>query len=376
MIQNDLEVQCLRGREAPYAVFDDEELFLLVAPTGEKYWYRRVVKDEREMDLPIGRYPDISLEKARMVIESLRERQRGPVIFSDVAQEWLEMRYAPVCTPRTIENMRYTLRRYVLPEFGGRDISSITSEEVLDLIRGVQILHCVSAGHRARNCISQIFRYAVASGYCDANPARGVEDAIVPLKKRGHYIVLKSDDELRKLFSDIGDCPSVLVRYGLMLLAYTFVRASELALAEWAEIDFDRGLWRIPQEHMKMKRSEHLVPLARQVADMLRELREAGRHPRYLFPSLQCDKPISRMTYAKVLRDIGYGRGKMTPHGFRIVASTHLNEMGWPPDVIERQLAHIGDGRVRAAYNHADYLPQRCEMMQAWADYLDGLRKK
>jgi integrase len=166
---------------------------------------------------------------------------------------------------------------------------------------------------------------------------------------------------------------SFIVRCALRLSALTFVRPGELRKAEWSEFDLEEGIWRIGAERMKMRR-EHLVPLSKQAVDVLREIEPLTGSGRYVFPGARSTgRPMSENTIVAALRYMGYGRGQMTAHGFRTLASTLLNEMGWPADAIERQLAHSERDEVRAAYNRAEYLTERRRMMQAWADYLDGL---
>jgi integrase len=159
----------------------------------------------------------------------------------------------------------------------------------------------------------------------------------------------------------------------LRLLALTFVRTGELIGATWTEIDREAALWVIPAARMKA-RAEHLVPLSRQAMAILDELAELCRGSRFVFPGRNRDKPISNNTMLFALYRLGY-KGKMTGHGFRAVASTILNEQGWRPDVIERQLAHTERNEVRGAYNRAEYLPERVKLMQAWADYVDAIEQ-
>jgi integrase len=166
-----------------------------------------------------------------------------------------------------------------------------------------------------------------------------------------------------------------IVKLALKMAPYVFVRPGELRHAEWSEIDLKEATWKIPAEKMKMKKV-HIVPLATQVVDILNELQDITGHGRYIFPGMRSNKePIADMTLLAALRRLGYTKDQMTIHGFRSIASTLLNEQGYNRDWIERQLAHSEQG-VRAAYNYADYLPERRKMMQEWADYLDSLKQK
>ena len=170
----------------------------------------------------------------------------------------------------------------------------------------------------------------------------------------------------------IKNYPYEIMRYALLFSAFTFCRPGEIRHAEWSEIDFENKEWRIPASKMKMKRT-HIVPLAQQVIELLKNLKELTGGDKYLFPSARGDgHPMSENTIRVAIRSMGYSNEEMTAHGFRAMASTRLNEMGWRPDVIERQLAHVPSNAVRAAYNHAEYLDERRNMMQFWADYLEG----
>ena len=166
-----------------------------------------------------------------------------------------------------------------------------------------------------------------------------------------------------------------MVKCGLQLLALAFLRPGEVRLGKWTEIDFIEKLWCIPPERMKMRR-EHLVPLSRQACELLQNLRELTGHGELMFPGLRPPKtPISDATFIAALRRMGYAKDEMCAHGFRSMASTILNEQGYPADAIEKQLAHNPRNKIRGIYNRAEYMPERRKIMQDWADYLDQLRK-
>ncbi|MDR1038759.1 MAG: site-specific integrase [Deltaproteobacteria bacterium] len=221
--------------------------------------------------------------------------------------------------------------------------------------------------------MSQILRYAVATGKAERDVTRDLTGALKP-RTVTHRATIIDADQIRRLLVAIR-CygGTVQVSYALRILPYVFVRPGELRHAEWSEFDVDGSTWRIPAGKMKM-RSPHLVPLASQVKTLLEELRAHTGKGRYLFPSPRTnDRPISDMAINAALRFMGFGKGEICGHGFRAMASTLLNEKGYGPDWIERQLAHCPRSGVRAAYNHAEYLPERRKMMQDWADWLDSL---
>ena len=350
-------------------------LSITVMPSGEKYWYVRTWDHGKETKRALGRYPDISLKEARALRHTAELRKDTPVVFADIAKEWFTTHYSVVNRPSTVLVTQNRMNKYVLPVFGGRDIKSITPRDVLLHVRSIQE-KAPNQGARVRTLLSQIFRYAIAAGLVDWDPADQVRGALLPLPPEQHRATVTDVASAAALLRAINEYEgNQIVRLGLLLLAYTFVRPTEMRCAEWSEINFNSALWTIPAERMKMKR-EHVVPLSTQVVALFHQLRKLSSHPLYCF-ALPCkDKPISKTTFSVTMCRLGYGVGKGTPHSFRGLASTLLNENGFPPDVIERQLAHVERNAVRGAYNQAEYLPERQKMMQWWADYLDELTKK
>jgi integrase len=222
--------------------------------------------------------------------------------------------------------------------------------------------------------LSRVFRYAVATGRAERDPAADLRGAIASVRTRNFAAVIdpKSVGALLRAIENYQGQPSVI--YALKLAPLVFVRPGELRGAEWSEIDLAAAEWRIPASRMKMD-ERHIVPLPRQAVALLRELKTHTGNGRLLFPGLRSrEREISENTLNAALRRMGYGKDDMTGHGFRTVASTLLNELGWHPDLIELQLAHKPRDRVRAAYNRAERLEERRQMMQTWADYLDRLK--
>ena len=368
----ELKIKNLKPREKRYLVSDGQGLSITVMPSGEKYWYVRTWDHGKETKRVLGRYPDIGLKEARALRHTAEMRKDTPVIFSDIAEEWFKTRYATMNRPSTVRDTRGRLDKYILPAFGGRDAKNITPRDILLHVRSIQE-KAPNQGARVRTLLSQIFRYAIAAGLVDWDPAAQVRGALPPLPPEQHRATVTDAASAAALLRTIDEYKgNQIVRLGLLLLAYTFVRPSEMRCAEWSEIDFNSMLWAIPAERMKMKR-EHVVPLSTQAVVLFHQLRRLSSHPVYCFALPSNDKPISKTTFSVTMCRLGYGVGKATPHSFRGMASTLLNENGFPPDVIERQLAHVEKNAVRAAYNHAEYLPERRKMMQWWADYLERL---
>jgi integrase len=221
-----------------------------------------------------------------------------------------------------------------------------------------------------------VFRYSIATGRANRDPSADLRDALKPVRSR-HRAAITHPDQVGALLNAIDAFDGTfVVRSALQLGPLVFVRPGELRMAEWSEINLETAEWRIPAERMKM-REAHIVPLSKQALTVLRELQPLTGHSRYVFPSIRTiTRPMSDGTINAALRRLGYDSDQHVGHGFRAMASTLLNEMGWQPDVIERQLAHVPRNKVRAAYNRAQHLTERRKMMQAWADFLDRLRRK
>jgi integrase len=289
-----------------------------------------------------------------------------------IAREWYAKRLHTWATGHAKTIIR-RLERDVFPWLGGRPVAEVTPPELLTVLRRVESRGALETAHRIHQVCGLVFRYAVATGRAVSDPCRDLRGALPPANPNHHSAITDSKavgDLLRAIEGYKGTLPT---KCALRLAPLLFVRPGELRHAEWAEIDLDAAEWRIPAEKMKLRRP-HIVPLPRQAVAILRELAPLTGLGRYVFPGVRSAKrPMSANTVNAALRRLGYDKETMTGHGFRAMASTILNEQGWNRDVIERQLAHAERSKVRAAYNHAEYLGERRQMMQSWADYLDGL---
>src|SRR6185312_12333155 len=276
--------------------------------------------------------------------------------------------------PITMTKARWILGSFVYPRLGSRPVSEITAPEVLAVLRPIESRGMNETAHRALQRCGQIFRYAIATGRATRDITSDLRGALAPVVVENRAAItepMQIGALLRAIDDYIGHPTTLLA---LRLSPLVFLRPSELRAAEWSEIDLQAGEWRVPAARMKM-RERHIVPLASQAAMILRDLRSVTGKGRYLFPSLRTsDRPMSVNTVNAALRRLGYARDEMTGHGFRAMACTCLNELGWHPDLIELQMAHAERNKVRAAYNRAERLAKRRKMMQAWADYLDRLR--
>jgi integrase len=262
----------------------------------------------------------------------------------------------------------------MFPWIGARPIAKLTAVDILTCLRRIEAGSKLETAHRALQNCSRVFRYAIATARAVHDPAANLRGALPP-SKEGHHAAIVDPKEFGALLRAIDAYNgSTVVRYALQLAPLLFVRSGELRSAEWSEIDFVKGEWHIPAAKMKM-RGKHIVPLARQALALFENLRPLNAGGKFVFPSPRsARRPLSDNALLAALRRMGYAQGTVTVHGFRSTATTFLNELGKNSDWIERQLAHGERDNVRAAYNYADYLPQRKAMMQEWADHLDRLR--
>jgi len=262
----------------------------------------------------------------------------------------------------------------LFPWLGSQPISSISAAQLLATLRRIEARGRHETAHRAKQRAGQIFRYAIATGRAEFDPSSGLRGALHPVVSTKLAAITDPAKVGGLLRSIDGYAGQFATCCALKLAPMLFVRPGELRQAEWDEIDLDSAEWRIPASKMKM-RDEHVVPLPDQAVAILRELHQLTGWGRYVFPGVRStNRPMSENAITAALRTMGYDRHTMTAHGFRALACTRLNEMGWAPDVIERQLAHVERNKVRNVYNRAQYMGERRRMMQAWADHLDQLR--
>jgi integrase len=390
----DTRVRNVKPQAKAYKLSDGGGMYLLVTPDRGRYWRLDYRFAGKRRTLALGVYPIMTLSGARTGRDEARRlltqdidpnaakkaRKRATKVASEntfeaIAREWianqrhrLAARYCALLLAR--------LEVDVFPHIGSRPIAEIDAPELLDVLRRVEKRGVIETARRLRQICGQVFRYAIASSRAKHDPSADLRGALKsPGRPRGHKAMPLDEVPtfLKALETYDGDQRT---RLALRLMVLTFARTTELRAARWSEIENIGGngpLWRIPAERMKMKR-EHIVPLAPQAVAVLRELRElpgSGASP-FLFPSPSRDRHMSNNTMLYALYRMGY-HSRATVHGFRSMASTALNEMGFRPDVIERQLAHQEQNAVRAAYNRAEYLNERRAMMKRWADHLDTI---
>ncbi len=382
----DAKIKAAKTRQKPYKLSDSRGLYLLVHPSGGRWWrlkYRYVGKEKK---LSLGVYPDVGLKLARERREESRrvlragidpsaERQAKRAVtettFRALATEWLARQKL---APATHEKATWQFDQQLFPELGDRPIREIAAPDILAVLRKIEARGKIETAHRAKQRAGQVFRYAIATGRADRDPTGDLRGALTPLKPQNRAAVTQPAKvgELMRALQGYSGHP--VTHAALRIAPYVFVRPGELRGAEWSEIDLHAAEWRIRADRMKM-REAHIVPLSTQAVAVLRELQSLTGRGTYVFPSLRTPKRcMSENAITAALRRMGYSGTEMTAHGFRAMASTLLNEQGFAPDVIELQLAHKERNKVRAAYNRAQRLEERRKMMQAWADYLDGLK--
>jgi len=393
MALTDVTVRNAKAAAKPYKLADSLGLYLYVQPSGSKLWRRNYRFEGKQKTLALGQYPAVSLAKARERVqdasrrladgidpghEKRQERDRKAALVGDtfeaVAREWLA-KYSSRWTDDHRAKIEHRLVRDVFPWIGTRPARVITAPELLAVLRRIESRGAVETAHRAHQNCGQVFRYAVATGRAERDPAADLRGVLPPVKQTHHVALLRPDEIGHLLRAIQGYEGTLAVRCALQLAPFVFVRPGELRQAEWDEINLEAREWRIPAAKMKM-REVHIVPLSEQAVDILQEVQPLTGSGRYVFPSNRGrGRPMSENTINASLRKLGYTKDQMTGHGFRSIASTLLNEQGYNRDAIERQLAHGERDKVRAAYNAAQHLPERRKMMQAWADYLDALRR-
>ncbi|MEW6439662.1 MAG: integrase arm-type DNA-binding domain-containing protein [bacterium] len=391
MALSDATIKNAKPREKPYKLADERGMYLEVAPSGGKWWRLKYRFDGKEKLISLGVYPDVGLKKARARRDEARKllaagadpsaarkaekaakAAAGANSFEAVAREWFE-KFSPTwADPDTVIRR---LELHAFPWIGARPVREVTPPELLSVLRRIEALGVLETAHRTAQLCGQVFRYAVRTGRAERDPSADLKGALSPVRKK-HLASITDPKAIGGLLRAIDSYQgSLITRCALKLAPLTFVRPGELRKAEWGEVNLEAGEWRIPAGRMKA-RALHIVPLSTQAVEVLKQLHPLTGRGRYLFPSARTDsRPMSDNAILAALRRMGFEKEEMTGHGFRSMASTILNEQGWHKDAIERQLAHAERNPVRAAYNYAEYLPERRKMMQAWADYLDGLKQ-
>jgi integrase len=385
----DIACKNAKPRLKLYKLADSAGLCLRVTPAGGKYWVMRYRFDGKEKDLSLGVYPTVPLGAARTARDeakkALREG-RDPAVdkitkrldtnksngntFQEVADDWLKNRSNRL-TPRYKDQIASRLQTDIYPDLGKLPINVITPQQLLRTLKKVQARGAIETSHRLKQYCSMVFRFAIASDMTDRDPASNLKDALITNKSE-HYASIESGDlpDLLKKLADPEVGMGMQTRLAMRFLMLTFVRTREMTDATWAEFDLKKKMWIIPAKRMKMGR-DHMISLSRQTCEILNTMRKLSNSS-YVFPGHHnAHKPMSNMAVLKGLERMGY-KGRMTGHGFRALATTILREeLKYPYEVVDLQLAHAPRNKIKAAYDRAKFIDERTKMMQVWADYID-----
>jgi integrase len=390
----DSAVRNAKPRAKAARIFDGGGMYLEITTKGSKLWRFKYRFGGKGKLLALGVYPAVSLAKARQKRDEARELLADGVdpsehrkaakaaraelaanTFEVIGREWYA-KTAPALAENTKTKLLTFLEKDVFPWIGSRPIEKLAAADLIRVIERIEQRGAMDIARRIHGYMGRVFRYAVGRGLATRDPSRDIElRDILPPESVQHHASITDPKAVGELLRAIdGFTGSLATRCALRLAAYTFVRPGELRHAEWTEFDFDKAEWRIPAGKMKMK-EQHIVPLSKQAIAVLREIQPLTGRGRFVFPSERTGaRAMSENTINGALRRLGYAKDQMTGHGFRSMASTLLHEQHFGHAVIERQLAHAERNKVSAAYNYAEYLPERRKMMQAWADYLDRLK--
>ena len=397
----DTQIRATKAGEKPVRLYDERGLYLEVTTTGGRWWRFKYRFAGKEKLLSMGTYPDTPLkaardkrDRARALLEDgvdpsearrAEKASRSEVVvngFEAVAREWhATIHLGQVSAGHAVRTL-IRLEQDVFPWLGGVPIGEIKAPQLLHTIRRIEARGAIETAHRALQACGQVFRYAIATGRAERDPAPDLRGALKPVLVQ-HMAAITDPKRVGDLLRAIESYKGMpITRAALQLAPLVFVRPGELRKAEWIEFDLDSAQWRIPAARMKRTRQEklsgtaHVVPLSRQALAILRELQPLTGHGRYLFPSPRTgERPMSDNGVLSALRRMGFPSDEMTGHGFRAMARTLLAErLNVDEAVIEAQLAHAVKDSLGRAYNRTEFLEQRRKMLQTWADYLDKLR--
>lgn len=388
---SDIQVKTAKPAEKPLRLFDGGGMYLEISPTGGKLWRMKYRFEGKEKRLSFGIYPGVSLREARDRREEARKQlaqgidpaaQKKAIkaakaevnanSFEVVAREWFD-KFKTTRTEAHTSKIIARLERDIFPWLGAQPIASISAPDVLAVLRRIEDRGAIETAHRAKGDISMVMRYGISTGRATRDPCPDLKGALAPSVPR-HFAAIVEPKEVGSFLRTVdGYTGTLMVRVALKLAPLLFCRPGELRHMKWSQIDLEAAEWRYTASKTK---TDHLVPLARQAVDSLREIHPlTGRHE-YVFAGYDPKRPMSGNTVNAALRRMGFDtQREITGHGFRAMARTILAEqLHVKPEVIEHQLAHKVADPLGAAYNRTKFLKERKEMMQQWADYLDKLR--
>lgn len=388
---NARQIETSKPKEKDYKLSDGGGLFLLVKTSGSKYWRLKYRIAGKEKLLSLGVYPDTPLSEARLKREEARKiiaaggdpsenkkaekaalKLNTENTFESIAREWHKSK-ADRWSLRYRDEIIDTFEKDIFPFIGKRPIADIKPMELLETLKRIERRGALEKMRKVRQRCGEVFRYAIITGRAEYNPAPDLAAALATPQKQ-HFPFLKAD-ELPYFLRDLsGYTGSLITKTATKLLMLTGLRTQELRFARWEDIDLEKGVWNVPIDVMK-KRRPHIVPLSKQAIELFHQLQPiTGRYSLVFIGRNDQTKPISKESVNQVIELLGY-KGRVTGHGFRHTMSTILHEQGYNSDWIETQLAHADKNSIRGAYNHAQYLDGRRDMLQWYADYLESLER-
>jgi integrase len=406
---SDLKCRKAEPQPKPYRIADTGGLYLLVQPSGGKLWRWKYYFAKKEKLMALGKYPDIGLAQARVLHAAARAQLASGIdpmaarkekkaasaaqhakeesvaqdTFAHLARQWFAW-WKTDKASRYADAVERRMETDMIPAFGTKKPEDITRRDIIDATQAVDLRGAREIAQRNLQFLSLIFEWGINNGYLNGDfrsPTAGIRPHLILKKVPSNSIAYLEIDEVPELLVKMREYGGQqLTKLAMELLSLTFVRTSDLIDGRWEEIKWKEKQWQIPLARMKMKRrfcktnDFHIVPLSRQALKVLKELEQVSGKREHLFPDFSEGMgTMSNNTILQALKRMGY-KGRMTGHGWRSVASTYLNNHGYSELWVEAQLAHVKDDKVAGAYNHALYLEQRRDMMQAWADALDEMR--
>ena len=389
----DTKIRNLKRKDKLYRIADSGGLTLEINPNGSKLWRHRYRFNNRATMMSLGLYPIVTLLSARQardknkqllfqginpkqIKEEAKAKASNKKTFEQMFLKWIN-KNKDQWSLGYVEDTIQRANNYLIPKLGNLPIDEIKSSEIRNLLLKIQDTGKLDMFKKVKGILNGVFKYSVGMDVLKVNPVRDLPSEIFKKKPEKHYASITDPNEIPWLLDKLEEHKGGYeVRAALVIAPHVFLRPSELTGMLWSEVDFDAKLIRINKDRMKVKKT-HLVPLSIQVLKALKNLRNVNTDSDYVFPSPRnINKPITSSALRLALRSVGVGKDKMTTHGFRSMASTRLNELGYNADLIEIQLSHSQANKIRAAYNHAEYLEERITMMQEWSDYLDKLQNK
>lgn len=388
---SDTAIRNAKAAEKAYSLADEKSLSLLIQPTGAKWWRFRYRFDGKAKMLSLGTYPDVGLKDAREKRDAFRKLlaagvdpgenrkvqkaakvERAANSFEAIAREWY-VKQQPGWAVSNAEKILARLEKDVFPWLGGKPVAEITAPDVLAILRRIESRGVVDTAHRVKSNISQVMRYAIATGRAERDPCPDLRGALSPRNHVNFPSITEPAKVAELLRAMDAFSGTLIVKSALLLAPLLFVRPGELRKALWADIDLDKAEWRY---FVTKTKTEHSVPLANQALAILKDLHALTGHGENVFPGRDPQKPMSEAAVNAALRRMGYDtKTEITGHGFRAMARTILHEeLHQKPEVIEHQLAHKVPDSLGTAYNRTKFLKERKAMMQLWADYLDKLK--